>query len=376
MADKLFSVKRSDLGHSFLNAMWIAGLLAAIQLTAVTTALWKRVSADLRPAVSTAADFPQPAVKQVALVPPTDPGTSEVSPPPEVVIVENPPPAPPNHSSLSSLIRQMKAPDLSAIKDPSGEIADSLLARLVKSGVDDRARGDFSGALEAFLDVYENLPNHPRVLSEIAGTYGEMGNLELAAKFWNQVADLGPITAGSFHKVAIKVLSGEDPSIPEVEAGKFLKIGKIRVTQSPLDQSGEKVSLTIPVVGQAGESLRAGKMDLRVYFYDLINQATPGPTTASISYEFPTDPYDWKQNRTEEVEVFYHQPVFTVEQKQKLGERVYFGYVVELFYKNQLQDSVFSSEELRRIRFPAPVPVPDPVPPPQGPDSSLFPINR
>ncbi len=376
MADRGLLAKRSDLGYSFLNAMWIAGLLAAIQIASVATALWKRAAADIKPVITAVVELPQPAVVQQPLVVLTDPASSlpnikEVTEAP-VVVPENPPPLAPK----GTLIVQMKAPDLTTISDPVAEISDTLLARLVKSGVDDRARGNLSGALEAFLDVEENLPRHPRVLSEIAATYGEMGNLELASKFWNQVAKMGPITAGPFHKVATKVLNGEDPSLPEIEAGKFLKIGRIRLTQFPLDQNGERVSLVIPIVGQAGVALRGGEMDLRVYFYDLINGKIPGPTTAPISYEFPSEPYNWKENRTEEVEVFYHQPVFTVEQKQKLGERVYFGYVVELFYKNQLQDSVLSSEELRSLRFAAPVPVEVPQPPPQGPDSSLFPINR
>lgn len=373
MADKVLSANRSQLGHSFLNAMWIAGFLAAIQIVAVATAVIKRSPMPEQPVVAT------PATNV------TIPDDFDPSPP---LATEGPPEVPTNIPTESpqidpqptapvtdSKVNRMPAPDLNEITDPVGDVNDSLISILIESGMEDRERGDLEGALSAFLDAEKNLPDHPRVLSEIAGTYGEMGKINEATEYWTRVAEMGEIVAGPFYQIATKVLNGEDPSIPEVEIGKYLKIGKLDLKRQPVSSDGEWVTLTIPIVGKKGESISGKEMDLRVYFYDLINGVTPGQTTATISYDFPSKPYNWAENRTEEIEVIYHQPVFTVEQKQNLGERVYFGYVIELYYRNQLQDSVVSSDELRSLRFPVIEPVEEPISP-QGPDTSLFPKNR
>lgn len=370
MADKVLSAQPAKLGHTFLNAMWIAGFLAILQIVAVAVAVIKRTPAADQPVVTTS----PPALSVPADTEPLPnlESTPVTTPPAETVTNAA---GTPESSETTSNIARFPAPDFSEVSDPVGKIDDSLISRLVETGIDDRRRGDLAGALEALHDADENLPGHPRILSELAGTYGELGRMAEAEEYWRRVAAMGRIVAGSFYQTADKVLRGEDPTIPEVELGKYLKLGKVRVRKLPVSAEGEKVSLLIPIIGKAGEKLAAKDLDMRVYFYDLINGKTPGATTATTSWDYPSHPYDWQERRTEELEIIYHQPVFTVEQKRNLGERVYFGYVIELYYRNQLQDSVVSSDQLRSLRFPVSEPVEEP-PPPQGPDTSLFPINR
>ena len=68
----------------------------------------------------------------------------------------------------------------------------------------------------------------------------------------------------------------------------------------------------------------------------------------------------------------YNQPVFTDEQKLELGERSFYGYAIELYYRNQIQDKVVMPEDIARLRLESPA---DTAPAGGflGPENALFP---
>ena len=47
--------------------------------------------------------------------------------------------------------------------------------------------------------------------------------------------------------------------------------------------------------------------------------------------------------------VNYLQPVFTEEQKRELGERSFYGYAIELYYRDELQDKVAMPEDIAAL---------------------------
>lgn len=368
--------------------MWIAGFVAILQMSALLVALFERSSPG-----SVAAVTGSEGSRGLPREPEKSPGQgqSPASTPskgtaPKVTSIELPNPKtveqplePANRMSpdQSSRIKKMTAPNLSGIKDPVGNIEDSLIERLVTSGIFDRRRGNLTGALSTFRDADLNVPNHPRILSEIAGTLTQSGDLSEAERYWQRVVELGPVAGGAYYQVADRMLKGEHPFLPTFREGQYLQLGDIQVRQgTPGPESGEIVTLLVSIFGNPEFTLTPGDLNLQVYFFDMIDGRTPGPSTAEVSYRFPSRPYDWKEQSMEQIEVVYNQPVFGVEERRIRGERVYFGYVIELYYQNQQQDSVVSPEQLREFQFPAEAPVEEPPPPPQGPDPSLFPINR
>ena len=384
MADKVLS-QQTKLGHAFLNAMWIAGFAAILQVSAALVALFERSSPGPPVASMTGSTGGETL--------PADPGGSPGQGPtpanraaPMATSIDLPETKPPEQpeeagnrmsSSQSSRIKKMTAPDLSEIKDPVGIIEDSLIERLVTSGVFDRRRGNLTGALSTFRDADLNVPNHPRILSEIAGTLTQSGDLSEAERYWQRVVELGPVAGGAYYQVADRMLKGEHPFLPAFREGQYLKLGDIQTRREPTGpESGEKVTLLVSIFGNPEFTLTPGDLNLQVYFFDLIDGRTPGPSTAEVSYRFPSRPYDWREQSVEQIDVAYNQPAFGVEERRIRGERVYFGYVIELYYQNQQQDSVVSPEQLREFQFPAEAPVEESTPPPQGPDPSLFPINR
>lgn len=281
--------------------------------------------------------------------------------------------------------------DLFAALDGAGRsqpLSDGILERLLVTGAELRASGNMQGALQAFREVEKSLPEHPRILSEIGATLGKMGLKDKADGYWEQVDALGAIGGGPFHPIAAHALRGEalpgssvPPSggagAPAAEPAKTLKIREIQVEEQAPTGEGQKVGLRV-VIGADPSAKPAGEdLSLLVYFYDRLPDGMVRPSTADTSYLYPTEPYDWQVDGTEVIVVNYLQPVFTEEQKRELGERSFYGYAIELYYRDELQDKVAMPEDIASLRFPGDSGADGPggpgAPSLPGPENALFP---
>jgi hypothetical protein len=255
----------------------------------------------------------------------------------------------------------------------SGGIEDPILERLVSTGEELRVAGNMQGALQALREAEAALAENPRVLSGLAATYGKMSLEDKATLYWEKVLALGEAGAGAYYGVAHRQIHGEPESAPLAAGnGVVMKIAKIDVDEEAPSESGEqRVSLRIVV-----ESDPAGRPDgedlaVLVFFYDVVGGSRIDASTADTSYLYPTEPYNWQSNGTEEIVVNYSQPEFSEEQKLELGERKYYGYVIELYYQDKLQDRVVMPEDIAEVQ------IERGSPPPAGgqiaPENALFP---
>ena len=232
------------------------------------------------------------------------------------------------------------------------------------------------------------MPDHPRVLAEIGATLGKMGLKEKADGYWERIDTLGAIGAGPFHPLAAFALRGETlpgtksagtpGSGTATEPAKTLKIGKIDVAEDAPTSEGQKVSLRVLIEAAPGAKPAGEDLSLLVYFYDRVPDGSVRPSTADTSYLYPTEPYDWQVDGTEVIVVNYLQPVFTEEQKRELGERSFYGYAIELYYRDELQDKVAMPEDIAALRFDGDSGSEDsrggaPGPTFLGPENALFP---
>ena len=367
MAKKYLSTK-SELGHRFLNAMWIAGFIAVVQIVAVAMAVVKRSPG---PIVQTGDNSPgAPAIQ----TPPPDAGEfidpNSISPPkPPPISEEN------ENGKGSRPVTRLAIPDLSRAIKSVEPIEDTLVERLVSTGVELRTGGNLQGALQALRDAETNLPDHPRILGELAITMTRLGKNREAVDYWKKLSEMSEAKGGDFPAIASKVLKGEPVPSP-LRPGQILQLGEIRVVKKPPARDGEWIHLFIPIKADPASRPLGREMTLRVFCYDRVNGEQTEQTTAKINYEYPTMPWDWKEG-VEEIEVIYFQPALTVEQKREFGERVFAGYVIELDYRNQLQDVAASSTQLRNLRFEQIKRTREVLeaPPVEGPDGSLFPSN-
>ncbi len=379
MVEELYNTNCQS-SRTFTIAMWVLGIVAGVQLLATGWAVMRHEPSALKPMRSGAGS-----------------GTSTSSPPPEVGNIPDgglPPmpeifrkqmeqksavlPSPPlqglggngigafskSNPPLNELLVQTARQ-----AHPAHRISDPDVERLLNTGIELRAGGNTQAALRTLLSADEKLPDHPRILSEIAGTYSQMGLSEKAALYWERVFRLGEERAGAYFDMADMVLKGKQlAQVPGKNA--LLSIGDIDEIRDEGITAGERITLRVTIQAGVGAHPAGADMALLVYFYDLVDGKQFLPSTADTSESYISAPYDWKNGKTEAIEVTYYQPVFTPEQKRELGDRIYYGYIVELYYRDELQDIVASPRKLRSIHPSAP---PAPQRDSSGPDSSLFP---
>ena len=277
-----------------------------------------------------------------------------------------------------------------AVASKSKVLDDLILERLLVTGVELRDSSNMQGALQAFREVESALPEHPRVLSEIAATLGKMGLQDKSTGYWERVESLGVAGAGAYHEISEGVLHGgllevSSSSLPAVaETGreaasdpanqdKPMRIEKIEVKEETPAGEGQKVSLRVVIGADPSQKPVADDLLLNVYFYDRLPNGEIRSSTADTSYLYPTEPYDWQVDGTEVIIVNYSQPPFTESQKRELGERSFYGYAIELLYRNELLEKVAMPEEVGALRFEEAPESTGNAAQPVGPENALFP---
>lgn len=262
------------------------------------------------------------------------------------------------------------------ISNPAHDISHPVARRMLAMALEYRASGNMQAALLSLKDANTLSPNHPRVLSEIASTYSQMSLDDKAAEYWRSVYVLGPERAGAFYDLADMALKGNllEDTAPVVPV---LSLGKIETLQHQALPEGERVKVRIPVQSRPGTVPNAADMAMLVYFYDQVNGTDAAPTTADTAEIFVSQPYDWQESGLEIIEETYFQPTFTDAQKKELGDRKYYGYIIELYYRDELQDVVAEPSELMGLKpgQPQQEQLPDPGAEFGGAGSELFPDN-
>ncbi len=380
---------RHVYGRTFTIAIWILGVFAASQIFAVGWALIKRpLQAQARAQAYASATTlpveaggPTPASAEPAPVKSAEPATMAPEPAPAPVVVpplETALPGSPM-TPLPPAPAAAPAPAANALPQPSQEamaaspalqIPDSAVAALVASAVERRASGDMQGALESLRRAEANLPDHPRVLAEVATTYDQMGLNQKALPYWEDVYAMGPDTAGPFFELANFALGGPPDTGFSSAEPPVIRIVSHEAIPNPDVTEGERVTLRVSIAA-TGDELPVGEdMAMSVYFYDSVDGKEYAPTTADTSEQYVSAPYDWKDGAQEIIEVTYYQPEFTTEQQRDLGERKFYGYIIELFYRDSLQDVVAQPRDLRHEGLRS---LPGTVEPVEGVQNSLFP---
>lgn len=235
------------------------------------------------------------------------------------------------------------APNLYAHRISIPEVADQVDRALLL-----REQGDCQGALEILRQADSKLPIHPKILGEIAATLQQMGLDAKAAEYWERVHQLGPAGAGAYWDLADMALKGQildEASSLET----YLRISRHTARVVPSNEGTQHVVLRIHIDSAQKKPLSGDDMYLNVLFYDAVNDTTFEPTVADTKPVYVTQPYDWRDGSEEIIEVDYFLPKLTQEQLATLGQRRFFGYVVELYYKDLLQDIIASPRKLARL---------------------------
>jgi len=401
MAENMLT-DRPEYGRTFNNAMWIVGFLAVVQIVATGWAILRRPPSDAFPSVGVVTSYSPAPMQPVAPAPPANSNQDVIPYPtgqnpinslsPERGVGSGIPDYPlateersvtPDVTLGNSILPQPTFIGPSDESQPLSEalanaaltaepIADPILDRLVSTGEELRASSNMEGALQVLREAESAIPDHPRVLGGLAATLSQMGLDNKAETYWEKLYNLGPIRAGSYYQLAERQIKGE--VVPAGDStGKIMSILTVDVVEQPPGNEGQKVSLRVKIKADPAERPTGENSALLVYFFDRVNGDSVDASTADTSYLYPTEPYDWATDGSETIIVDYHQPIFTEEQQRELGERTYYGYAIELYYLDVLQDKVTMPEDITALRETL-----DPLVAPRttrgvGPENALFP---
>jgi len=240
---------------------------------------------------------------------------------------------------------------------------------LLQQGRHLRDRGDTAAALVKFREAQAQEPENAEAIADIAVTYERMALMDKASEQWKRIYDMGE-TAGAFYVAAESRLKmsqaqllaavqmaqqneyAKEGPISKHRADALLGIGE--VTKSDRGSSGgvTRFLLRVPIRAKRSEKIAVGDVDIQVFFYDQVDGKSIVETDADLSYRFASSPIDWAGADPETLEVEYSRqpPLARAGHPEK---REFYGYIVRLYHKGELQDLRAQPESLLK-EFPAP----------------------
>ncbi|MEP6937028.1 MAG: hypothetical protein ABI871_03065 [Chthoniobacterales bacterium] len=268
----------------------------------------------------------------------------------------------------------------------------SVAERLLKEAAALRERGDTTNALARLQEAAQRDPKNASVLAETASIYESMQLFDRSNETWRKVQEIGP-SAGALYELAdmklklgVPVAPTAGPGIAGVsplDAGTTRvdpdgipdgsSFGITEVTPTPTEDPDAETNLTLRI----GVKLRPNtvidytKVKIQVFFYDTLDNNKVALTDADVSYEWVTPHHDWKDTNPEILSVTYIRPKnrsLTSEAELSAAaaavnpsatgkksrspkksdaendglsgdraKRSYLGYIVRVYYNDQLQ---------------------------------------
>lgn len=357
-------ITRQTVGHTFTVALGVLGLGVILQLGGVGWAFIARYHAQ--PAADAGAEVPTFA----RLTTPTglrpdfgnDPFTETPEQPPEqlttgpseLVLLQKPSPVP---------VAMQKAPEA---------VPQTRFDELVLQGKQLRERGDTGSALTKFREANAMDARNPIAIAELAATYEKMRLMDRSAEQWKRIYEMGG-SAGIYFSLAeaklketqsraileampagVSAAAGADTAVPieGIAPGAMVGLGKITSEEQADADSLKKFTLHIPIKARSRSKIEVRDLVIHVLFYDKVDGKNVVQTSANVNSKWVTTPADWADADTEELAVEYQLPRPDAG-RAKRETREFFGYLVRVYYKQQLQASAAEPERLAQ-QYPAP----------------------
>ena len=272
------------------------------------------------------------------------------------------------------------------VQAPPTSVAETLL-RMAKSF---RERGDTTNAIAKLQQATKLDPGNAEILAELAMTYESMQLFDRSNEVWRRLQSLGPNVGPLYELADLKLRvgvparsnavaangapaeagapTGDAAAIPE---GSTFGISEVTSKTEKDPDAETRLLLRVGVKVRPDTSIDHTKVKLQVFFYDIVNNDQVVLTDADVSYEWVTPGHDWAETGTEVLEVTYLRrkrtdpaPGTAIEnqlmevpdsvEKAKRAKRKpaaaaellptsengphqYLGYIVRVYYKDQLQ---------------------------------------
>ncbi|MEO5754032.1 MAG: hypothetical protein ABIR38_04940 [Chthoniobacterales bacterium] len=254
-----------------------------------------------------------------------------------------------------------------------------------------RERGDTTNAISKLQQATALDPGNAEILAELAMTYESMQLYDRSNEVWRRLQSLGAVVGPLYELADLKLRvgaegrtitaltatgapaeatgkPGDDAGIPD---GSTFGISEVTLKTEPDPEAETRLLLRTGVKVRPDTPIDHTKVKIQVFFYDMVDNDQVVLTNAEVSYEWITPGHDWADTGTEVLEVTYLRPKRTDPapgtaigsqpmnvpdsvEKAKLaarkpekaaellptsesGPRQYLGYIVRVYYEDQLQ---------------------------------------
>jgi len=242
---------------------------------------------------------------------------------------------------------------------PALDITDESAEKLLHDAVRSRQQDDIGTAIVKLREAERLIPNHPRLLFELATTLEQIGRTDKAAEAYQKVHAMGADITGPYHSLAEQKLTEGMRSITsEAPIEEVVYLGNVEERRDPIidpaDGStiGLTLELTASIQSRPGVVIEDSVNDvyIAVHLVDIVD----GFKEELIASEPPTLdwlelPVDWKDGGLETLRLTYQLPRIQDVQGVNTTNRKYLGYVIELYYRGRLVDLVARPRRLARF---------------------------
>ena len=289
--------------------------------------------------------------------------------------VAQPPASPAPPSSPAAAGAQPAVPAQQPVSSP----ALSMVEQLLREGKELRDRGDTTNALARFQEAMDSEPDNTGVLEEMAQTYESLQLFDRANDIWRRIKQISPSDSATYQladrrlKLGVPTAGTPEPSgtnpetnvVPRKDIGgnadgPVMGISEVKTTVTPDADAETNLALEIGIKKQPGAVVDHDKVKILVFLYDVVNEKDVKLTDADVSNEWLTPKHDWSDTNPEVLLVRYvraktggalsesslSEAAAKVRPGQKgrgskssvaSGQRRYLGYIVRVYYDDDLQ---------------------------------------
>ncbi len=281
----------------------------------------------------------------------------------------------------------------------------SVTEALLQAAKGFRGRGDTTNAIAKLQQATALDPGNPEVLAELALTYESMQLFDRSNEVWRRLQSLGAGAGPLYELAELKLSVGvpargnlnaagspvPDNGVAGIPDGSTFGISEVNLRQENDPDAETKLLLRVGVKVRPDTAIDHTKVKIQVFFYDMVNNDQVVLTNADVSYEWVTPGHDWRDTGTEVLEVTYlrprrndpapgsslaSQPMEVPDSVEKAnlaarkpataaalpptsesGPRQFLGYIVRVYYQDQLQAVRADPARLLNL-FPPPVTIP------------------
>jgi len=283
--------------------------------------------------------------------------------------------APAASSAPAPAAAQPSVPPAAALSTPPPSIVDQLL----REGKEFRERGDTTNALARFQEAVDSEPDNSGVLQEMAQTYESMQMFDRANDVWRRIKQISSSDSATYAladrrlKVGVPAPPTAEPGGAPAEAdvpvrkdvggnadGPVMGISDVKTKETSDPEAETNLALEIGIKKQPGAVIDHNKVKILVFLYDVVNDKDIKLTDADVSNEWLTSKHDWSGTNPEVLLVRYvraktggalsesslSEAAAKVRPGQKgggskgsadIGQRKYLGYIVRIYYADDLQ---------------------------------------